>query len=97
VEVPHETRIYGTRGGVKLAYCTWDDPELIHYDLDEHGIARERALTCECPEQEDGFYLSKHLIDVLDGKEKPLIPLDIAKKHMEIIFRCRDKAYGSLV
>jgi predicted dehydrogenase len=97
VEVPNETRIYGTRGGIKLAYCTWDDPDIILYDLDEHGSAREKHLTRECPEKEDGFYLSKHLIDVLDGKVQPIVSLDLARKHMEIIFRCRDKAYEAAI
>jgi predicted dehydrogenase len=92
VEVPNETRIYGTRGGIKLAYCTWDDPEIALYDLDDHGVAREKRFTCPCPAKEDGFYLSRHLIAVLDGKEQPAVSLDLARKHMEIIFRCRDWA-----
>jgi predicted dehydrogenase len=92
MEVPNETRIYGTRGGIKLAYCTWDDPELIFYDLDEEGKARATRYTRECPEEEDGYYLSRHLIDVLDGVAQPAIPLETAKKHMEMIFQCRQAA-----
>lgn len=86
MEVPHETRIYGTRGGIKLAYCTWDDPEVIFYDLDEEGKAHETLYTRECPKEEDGFYLIKHMIAVLDGSEQPVVTLETAKKHMEIIF-----------
>lgn len=97
VEVPNETRIYGTRGGIKLAYCTWDDPELILYDLDHKGKARESKFMKECPEKEDGFYLSEHLIAVLDGKEQEALSLDKARKHMEIILRCRNKAEESLL
>ncbi len=92
VEVPNETRIYGTRGGLKLAYCTWDDPEVIFFDLDEEGKAREKKILVECPKEEDGYFLSRHLIDVLDGKEKPVVTLEIAKKHMEIICQCRNVA-----
>lgn len=93
MEVPNVTRIYGTRGGIKLAYCTWDDPEVIFYDLDKDGKARGKRFTCERPEKEDGYYLSRHLIAVLDGEEQASVPLETAKKHMEIIFQCRDKAY----
>ena len=96
MEVPNETRIYGTRGGIKLAYCTWDDPEVIFYDLDWDGKAQEKRFTRECPEKEDGYYLSRHLIAVLDGKEQASVPLETAKKHMEIIFQCRDKAHETL-
>ncbi|MDF1574060.1 MAG: Gfo/Idh/MocA family oxidoreductase [Bacteroidales bacterium] len=88
--VPNETRIYGTRGGLKLAYCTWDDPEVIYYDLDETGKARETRYSSACPEREDGYYLTRHLIDVLDGKAQPLVPLETAKKHMEIIFKINE-------
>ena len=90
VEVPNETRIYGTRGGIRLAYCTWDDPEVIFYDLDEKGKAREILYTRECPDEEDGYFLSRHLIDVLDGKEQPVVDLETAKKHMEIIFKINE-------
>lgn len=86
VEVPNKTRIYGTRGGIKLAYCTWDNPEIIFYDLDEEGKARETRYMRECPKEEDGYKLSRHLIDVLDGKVKPAVSLETAKKHMDIIF-----------
>jgi len=86
MEVPNETRIYGTRGGIKLAYCTWDDPEIILYDLDDEGKARETKYMRECPKEEDGYFLIKHLIDVLDGKVKPAVSLETAKKHMDIIF-----------
>ena len=90
MEVPNETRIYGTRGGLKLAYCTWDDPELSFFDLDGEGKARQVRIIRECPTEEDGYYLSRHLIDVLDGKEQPVIPLETAKKHMEIILKINE-------
>jgi predicted dehydrogenase len=86
MHVPNETRIYGTRGGIKLAYCTWDDPEIIFYDLDNEGKARETRYTRKCPKEEDGYKLSKHFIDVLDGIEQPVVTLETAKKHMDIIF-----------
>jgi predicted dehydrogenase len=86
MHVPNETRIYGTRGGIKLAYCTWDNPEIIFYDLDNEGKARETRYTRKCPKEEDGYKLSKHFIDVLDGIEQPVVTLETAKKHMDIIF-----------
>jgi predicted dehydrogenase len=92
MEVPNETRIYGTLGGIKLAYCTWDDPTIIFYDLDENGKAHETRYTRDCPKEEDGYFLSRHLIDVLDGKAQPVVTLETAKKHMEMIFKCREAA-----
>jgi predicted dehydrogenase len=92
MEVPNETRIYGTRGGIKLGYCSWDDPEVILYDLDAGGKARSERMTLDYSGQDDGYALIEHLIRVLDGTEEPVISLETAKKHMEIILKCYEKA-----
>jgi predicted dehydrogenase len=96
MESPNETRICGTLGGIKLAYCTWDEPEVIFYDLDDKGKARHRRIDLDYAGVEDGLALTEHLIRVLDGKEKPLVTLEIAKKHMDILCRCREVADNSL-
>jgi len=89
VEVPNETRIYGTRGGIKLAYCTWDDPGITVYDLDSGGKAREREMEVDMSKHShDGFALWEHFFDVLDKRVPPVISLELAKKHMDIIIKC---------
>ncbi len=92
MDVPNETRIYGTRGGIKLAFCSWDEPGIFFYDLDETGKARSRQIDLDYTGQDDGFELSAHLVRVLDGDEAPIISLEQARKHMDIIFRCYEKA-----
>ena len=96
MDCPNETRIYGTRGGVKLGYCTWDDPWIILYDLDERGNARERKIELDYEGLEDGEALTEHLIGVLDGSEEPVVTLEKAKKHMDILCKCREVADNSL-
>jgi predicted dehydrogenase len=97
MEIPNETRIYGTRGGIKLAYCTWEHPVISFYDLDEKGISREQKINVDMKDHpNDGLALINHFISVLDGEEPPVISLELAKKHMEIILACRDKADGLL-
>jgi len=91
METPNETRIYGTRGGIKLGFCSWDEPVVIFYDLDEKGKARERKIELDYTDYDDGFALSEHLIRVLDGDEAPVITLEQARKHMDIILRCYEK------
>jgi len=89
VEVPNETRIYGTRGGIKLAYCTWDDPEITLYDLDSGGKAREQKLEVDMSQHShDGYALWEHFFDVLDGRAQPVISMELAKKHLDIIIKC---------
>jgi predicted dehydrogenase len=92
MEIPNETRIYGTRGGIKLGYCSWDDPEVTFYDLDGQGKARSQKFKLEYEGYDDGYALSEHLVKVLDGEEEPIITLEQARKHMDIIFRCYEKA-----
>lgn len=92
METANETRIYGTRGGIKLGFNSWDDPWLIFYDLDEQGKARKQKIDLDYSGQDDGFALSEHLIKVLDGEEDPVISMELARKHMEIIFKCYKKA-----
>jgi len=96
MESPNETRISGTRGGIKLAYCTWDDPVVIFYDLDKDGKAREKRIELDYEGVEDGEALTEHFIRVLDGTEKPVITLETVKKHMDILCKCREVADNSL-
>jgi predicted dehydrogenase len=96
MDSPNETRIYGTRGGIKLGYCTWDDPWVIFYDLDERGKAREEKIELDYEGLEDGEALTEHLIGVLDGTEEPVVTLETAKKHMDILCKCREVADNSL-
>ena len=89
VDVPNETRIYGTRGGIKLAYCTWDDPVITLYDLDQAGRAREQKIEIDMTNHSnDGYALMEHFFNVLDGEEQPAISLELAKKHLDIIIKC---------
>ncbi len=88
VEVPNETRIYGTRGGIKMAYCTWEDPAITVYDLDQDGKARQQKIELDYKDQDDGYALSEHLFRVLDGSEEPVISMETARKHMDILFSC---------
>jgi predicted dehydrogenase len=96
MESPNETRISGTRGGIKLAYCTWDDPAVIFYDLDENGKARETQIDLDYEGLEDGVLLTEHWIRVLDGEEEAAVALETAKKHMDILCKCREVADNSL-
>lgn len=90
VDVPNETRIYGTKGGIKLQFCTWDSPEIQVYSTSNEGKgeAKTETIMVDMEGQDDGFELSKHYIDVLDGTSAPLMPLELARKHLDIIFKC---------
>lgn len=84
----NETRIYGTRGGIKLAFCSWDAPELTFYGLDETETAFHRTEQLDYQNQDDGYALIEHFLDCLEGREKPIQALPVARRHLQIIQDC---------
>ncbi|HPR61184.1 MAG TPA: hypothetical protein PLF35_09570, partial [Prolixibacteraceae bacterium] len=81
-------RIYGTKGGIKLAFCSWDSPTITIYG--QNNV--EETIELDYSAQDDGLALIQHFADVLDGKTKPAMPLELARKHLDIIYRCYDAA-----
>jgi predicted dehydrogenase len=93
MEAQNETRIYGTKGGIKLSFCSWENPDIEFFDVENEGkgIARKEIITVDMCEQEDNDELSKHFVNVLLGKEKIAMPLSLAAKHLDIIYRIYDR------
>ena len=95
VDVPNETRIYGTKGGLKFGFCSWDAPKIEFFDVDNDGKgkARKQEIPVDMSQHGgDDNELSRHFIQVLDGKEKNMMPLELAAKHLDIIFRLYEAA-----
>lgn len=89
VEVPNETRIYGTRGGLKFAFCSWDAPEIELYTLADDGTkAVSETIVVNMDGHDDGYALAEHFVHVLDGTEEVQMPLELGRKHLDIIFKC---------
>lgn len=83
----NETRIYGTKAGVKLSFCTWDSNkiELFGVDNEGKGAAYTQVFEVDVSAQNDGDELSKHFVEVLEGRAEPLMPLELAAKHLRIL------------
>lgn len=94
METPNETRVYGARGGIRLGYCSWDEPVIEFFDVDNggKGKARKEIIDVDMDGHDDAYALIEHFINVLDGKETPAMPLELARKHLDIIFQCYRKA-----
>jgi hypothetical protein len=92
MKAPNETRIYGTKGGVKLSFCTWDSNiiELFGVGNDGKGEAFTQSFEVDVSEQDDGDELTKHFVEVLDGIAEPLMPLELAAKHLRILRKMYD-------
>ena len=84
---PNETRIYGTKAGVKLSFCTWDSNKIELFAVGNEGTGKAftQSFEVDVSAQDDGDELSKHFIEVLDGTAEPQMPLELAAKHLRIL------------
>ncbi|MBN2001655.1 Gfo/Idh/MocA family oxidoreductase [candidate division KSB1 bacterium] len=87
-EVANETRIYGTRGSLRFAFCTWDPPQIEHFYVDGGGMEKRAVIPVDMAGHEnDNYQMAVHFIDCLEGKSEPAMTVPLAGKHLEIFFR----------
>ena len=90
-ETPNETRLYGTKGGLRFHHYSWDSNE-IEFFTTENGEPCSEILTVDTTGQsDDTLGITTHFLDYLDGKAEPLMTVQLAAKHMEILFRIMDE------
>lgn len=86
-EVPNETRLYGTKGGLRFHHYSWDSNEVEFFTI-ENGEPHREILTIDTSTaSEDSLAIITHFLDYLDGKTEPLMTVQRAAKHMEILFK----------
>lgn len=89
-ETPNETRLYGTKGGLRFHHYSWDSNE-VEFFTTENGEPRKETLTVDTTGQpDDTLAITTHFLDCLDGKAEPLMTVPLAAKHMEILFKIMD-------
>jgi len=89
-ETPNETRLYGTSGGLRFHHYSWDSNE-IEFFTTENGEPRKEVLTVDTTGQpDDTLAITTHFLDCLEGKAEPLMTVQKAAKHMEILFKIMD-------
>jgi predicted dehydrogenase len=89
-ETPNETRIYGTKGGLRFQFPTSDSNE-IEYLYTENDKIHKDVITLDRNTLDDTFALVEHFLDCLDGKAQPSMPVQRAAKHMEILFKILER------
>lgn len=83
VEAPNETRLYGTRGTLR-----WADNNVEFSYTGEDGTLIKETLTVDNSNAlNDDHALTRHFLDCLDGTSEPLMPVQRAAKHMDILFK----------
>lgn len=87
-DVGNETRIYGTQGGLKFSFPTWEPHQIEYFYEDEQGKPQKEIIEVNLSGHPgDNPLLISHFIDCLEGNAKPMMPLELAAKHLDIILR----------
>jgi len=84
-----ETRIFGTKGGIKLQYLSWDSPQIEYFYTDDDGKGEIRAEIVEGSIKNylsDEAELLKHFSNCAMKKETPILPFKQSIKYMKMIF-----------
>jgi predicted dehydrogenase len=84
----NETRIAGTRGGLRLAFCSWDSPEIEVFTVGSDGREQREVRAVDMSvHTDDNLELSKHFLDCVLDRAKPMMPVTLAAKHLDILLR----------
>jgi predicted dehydrogenase len=86
-EASNETRLYGTKGGLRFHHFSWDSNE-IEFFTTEDGEPRKETFTVDTTgAPDDSHAITTHFLDCLDGTAQPMMTVQCAAKHMEILFK----------
>ncbi len=87
-EVPHETRIYGSKGSLRFAFCSWDPADMDYYFVDQNGDEQHEVIKIDNPAgHDDNLEMAHHFLDVLIEKTEPQMTVALAAKHLKILFK----------
>jgi len=86
-ETLNETRLHGTKGGLRFQQFSWDSNEIEFFTTESNEPIKETFTVDMTDAPDDGLAIAIHFLDCLDGKAEPLMTVQKAAKHMEILFK----------
>jgi predicted dehydrogenase len=86
-ETANETRIQGTKGGLRLQFPTWDSNVIEYFHIVDDEPRKETFTVDFSSVPDDGEALIGHFLDCLDGTAQPLMTVQRAAQHMDILFK----------
>jgi predicted dehydrogenase len=93
LESANQTRISGTKGGLRFGFCSWDSPEVEVFGLDSSGRETKEVRKVDMSgHQDDNLALTKHFFDCVLDRTKPMMPVALAAKHLDILLRIFEAA-----
>jgi hypothetical protein len=90
-EAANETRLCGTLGSARFGFCSWDAPEIEVFDVGKDGSERKETVPVDMTgHRDDDQEWMTHFLDCLLNGAAPLMTVDLAAKHLDILFRILD-------
>lgn len=86
-ETPNETRLYGTKGGLRFQFPSWDSNEVEFFYVEDGEPRKETLIVDTTGAEDDSLAIIRHFLDCLDGKVEPLMTVQTAAKHLNILFK----------
>jgi len=86
-EAANETRLYGTKGGLRFHHYSWDSNEVEFFTIENNEPHKETFTVDMTDAPDDSHAITTHFLDCLDGTTQPLMTVQRAAKHMEILFK----------
>lgn len=86
-ETSNETRLHGTKGGLRFQFTSGDSNEVEIFYIENDKPRKEIVHVDMTEAPDDSLALTTHFLDCLDGKAEPLMTVQLAAKHMDILFR----------
>ncbi len=88
-EVPNDTRIHGTRGGVRFNYLPWGSDTIEWYAENDEGKVERRDLDVDVSgySENHNTELVSHFVDCLEGEAEPAVSVPLAYRHMQMVWR----------
>jgi predicted dehydrogenase len=92
-EAANETRVNGTRGSLRFGFCSWDAPQVDCFFIDRDGNEKKEMLPVDMTSHtEDNQELMRHFLDCLLEGAAPMMTVDLAAKHLDVLFRILGKS-----
>jgi predicted dehydrogenase len=87
LEAANETRISGTKGGLRFSFPSWEPAQIEVFSVDGRGKESKSLRRVVIPRgHDDNQALTRHFIDCVLERRRPEMPLPLAAKHLRIIF-----------
>ncbi len=86
-ETANETRLYGTKGGLRFQFPSWDSNDVEFFYVENGEPRKETLMVDTTGAEDDSLAIIRHFLDCLGGKAQPLMTVETAAKHMRILFK----------